>query len=73
MRANKEIRPKKTKKKEVLAWGFAKGEKIPHWTDYLIDRPLTEDEKEMRKAFQRAMEALKKEEAKYGKKDYSAF
>lgn len=72
MRSNKEIRPKKTKKKEELqALGFSKGERIPHWKDYVIDRPLTKDEEELRAAFRESMKALKREEAKYGKKDYS--
>jgi hypothetical protein len=73
MRANKEIRPKKTKKKEeVQAWGFEDG-KIPNYKDYVSKKPLTTEERELRKAFHEAMAALKEEEAKYGKKDFSSF
>lgn len=41
------------------------GGKKPHWTDY------TKIQKELIEATREAMKALKDEEAKYGKKDYS--
>ncbi len=44
-----------------------------HWTDFKNPKRLTKDQKELRKAFREAMAALKEEEAKYGKKDYSNF
>ena len=45
--------------------------KVPHWTDFVTTKPLTKAQKELREAFREAMIALKEEEAKYGKKDYS--
>lgn len=45
--------------------------KQPNWRDYVHNGPLTKEQKELRKAFREAMEALKEEERKYGKKDYS--
>ena len=45
--------------------------KVPHWTDFISTKPLTKDQKELRDAFREAMAALKEEERKYGKKDYS--
>lgn len=44
---------------------------LPHWTDYVNEGPLTKEQEELRKAFREAMRALKEEERKYGKKDYS--
>ena len=43
----------------------------PRWTDYLDPKPLTKEQEELREAFREAMAALKEEERKYGKKDYS--
>lgn len=45
--------------------------KKPHWTDYKNPKRLTKDQKALIQAFREAMAALKEEEAKYGKKDYS--
>ncbi len=44
---------------------------LPRWKDFKIPKRLTKDQKELREAFREAMAALKEEEAKYGKKDYS--
>ena len=43
----------------------------PRWTDYKNPKRLTKVQKELLEAFREAMAALKEEEAKYGKKDYS--
>lgn len=43
------------------------------WTDFKNPKRLTKAQKELREAFREAMAALKEEEAKYGKKDYSNF
>ncbi len=51
-----------------------KGERVgnlPHWTDYVEKGPLTKEQEELREAFREAMVALREEERKYGKKDYS--
>lgn len=48
-----------------------KEEFSPRWTDYRNPKRLTKDQKELLEAFREAMAALKEEEAKYGKKDYS--
>ena len=45
----------------------------PRWTDYKNPKRLTKDQKELLEAFREAMAALKEEERKYGKKDYSNF
>lgn len=51
-----------------------KGERVgnlPHWTDYVHKGPLTKEQEDLREAFREAMAALREEERKYGKKDYS--
>ena len=45
--------------------------RLPHWTDFKNPKRLTKDQKELLEAFREAMVALKEEERKYGKKDYS--
>ncbi len=48
-----------------------KSDDLPRWTDFKNPKRLNKAQKELREAFREAMAALKKEEAKYGKKDYS--
>ena len=48
-----------------------KTDDMPRWTDFRNPKRLTKDQKELLDAFREAMAALKEEEAKYGKKDYS--
>jgi hypothetical protein len=45
-------------------------EKLPRAKDFKLPKHLTKDQKELITAFREAMEALKEEEAKYGKKTY---
>ncbi len=45
-------------------------EKLPRAKDFKLPKRLTKDQKELIEAFREAMDALKKEEAKYGKKTY---
>ncbi|MND02068.1 hypothetical protein D3C83_213160 [compost metagenome] len=45
-------------------------EELPRAKDFKLPKRLTEDQKELIEAFREAMDALKKEEAKYGKKTY---
>ena len=47
------------------------GNDLPRAKDFKNPKRLTKDQKELRQAFREAMAALKEEEAKYGKKDYS--
>lgn len=47
------------------------GRKLPHASDFKLPKRLTKDQKELIEATREAMKALKEEEAKYGKKDYS--
>ena len=46
------------------------GADLPHAKDFKLPKRLTKDQKELIEAFREAMDALKKEEAKYGKKTY---
>ncbi|HXG86480.1 MAG TPA: hypothetical protein VNI84_20845 [Pyrinomonadaceae bacterium] len=43
---------------------------LPRATDFKLPKRLTKDQKELVAAFREAMNALKEEEAKYGKKTY---
>jgi len=43
---------------------------LPRAKDFKLPEILTEDQKELIEAFREAMDALKKEETKYGKKTY---
>ena len=45
-------------------------EKLPRAGDFKLPKRLTKDQKELIEAFREAMEALKEEERKYGKKTY---
>lgn len=45
-------------------------EKLPRAKDFKLPKRLTKDQKELIEAFREAMDAMKKEEAKYGKKTY---
>lgn len=45
-------------------------EDLPRASDFKMPKRLTKDQKELIEAFREAMDALKKEEAKYGKKNY---
>ncbi len=47
------------------------GSQLPRAKDFKLPNRLTKDHKELIEAFREAMKALKEEEAKYGKKDYS--
>lgn len=60
-------------KKVINKVGASKNgfDRTPHYTDFLNPRKLTKDQKELVEATKEAMKALKEEEAKYGKKDYS--
>ena len=49
------------------------GSELPRTKDFKLPKRLTKDQKELIEAFREAMKALKEEEAKYGKKDYSVF
>ncbi|MEJ7849708.1 MAG: hypothetical protein WKF92_16610 [Pyrinomonadaceae bacterium] len=46
-------------------------DKLPRAKDFTLPKRLTKDQKELIDAFREAMGALKEEEAKYGKKDFS--
>ncbi len=46
------------------------GNDLPRAKDFNLPKRLTKDQKELIRAFREAMEALKKEETKYGKKAY---
>lgn len=46
------------------------GSELPRAKDFKLPKRLTKDQKELIEAFREAMDALKKEEAKYGKKAY---
>jgi hypothetical protein len=48
-------------------------EELPRAKDFKLPKRLTKDQKELLEAFREATQALKEEEAKYGKKDYSIF
>ncbi len=43
---------------------------LPRAKDFKMPKKLTKDQKELLEAFREAMEALKEEEKKYGKKTY---
>ncbi len=45
-------------------------EDLPRASDFKLPKRLTKEQKELIEAFREAMDALKKEEAKYGKKTY---
>ncbi len=45
-------------------------EELPRAKDFKLPEVLTEDQQELIEAFRDAMDALKKEEVKYGKKTY---
>lgn len=47
------------------------GSDLPRAKDFKLPKRLTKDQKELIEATREAMKALKEEEAKYGKKDYS--
>lgn len=47
------------------------GNQLPRAKDFKLPKRLTKDQRELIEAFRQAMKALKEEEAKYGKKDYS--
>lgn len=47
------------------------GNRLPRASDFKLPKRLTKDQKELIEATREAMKALKEEEAKYGKKDYS--
>ena len=61
------------KKAEEKAKANQNGSELPRAKDFRLPKRLTKDQKELIEAFREAMQALKKEEAKYGKKDYSIF
>ncbi len=46
------------------------GAQLPRAKDFKLPEHLTNDQKELIEAFREAMNALKKEEAKYGKKTF---
>lgn len=46
------------------------GTDLPRAKDFKMPKHLTKDQKELIEAFREAMTALRKEEAKYGKKTY---
>ncbi len=46
------------------------GAGLPRAKDYKLPKRLTKDQKELIEAFREAMQALKEEERKYGKKTY---
>lgn len=46
------------------------GSRIPRAKDFKLPKKLTKEQKESLEAFREAMNALKEEEAKYGKKTY---
>ena len=56
---------KKPKEKENL-----NGNDLPRAKDFKLPKRLTKDQKELVEAFREAMQALKEEERKYGKKTY---
>jgi hypothetical protein len=47
------------------------GSDLPRAKDFKLPKRLTKDQKELIEATREAMKALKDEEARYGKKDYS--
>ncbi len=47
------------------------GSDLPRFSDFKNPQRLTKIQKELIEATREAMKALKEEEAKYGKKDYS--
>jgi hypothetical protein len=47
------------------------GSDLPRAKDFKLPKRLTKDQKELIEATREAMKALKEEEARYGKKDYS--
>ena len=49
------------------------GAELPRAKDFKLPKRLTKDQKELIEATREALKALKEEEAKYGKKDYSGF
>ncbi len=57
-------------KKEQINNG-SNGTDLPRAKDFKLPKRLTKDQKELVEAFREAMKALKDEEAKYGKKDFS--
>lgn len=46
------------------------GSHLPRAKDFKLPKKLTKEQKESLEAFREAMQALKEEEAKYGKKTY---
>ena len=46
------------------------GSQLPRAKDFKLPKKLTKEQKELIEAFREAMQALKEEEAKYGKKTY---
>ena len=46
------------------------GSQLPRAKDFKMPKKLTKEQKELIEAFREAMNALKEEEAKYGKKTY---
>lgn len=46
------------------------GSELPLAKDFKLPKRLTKDQKELVEAFREAIQALKKEEEKYGKKAY---
>jgi hypothetical protein len=46
------------------------GSHLPRAKDFKMPKKLTKEQKELIEAFREAMNALKEEEAKYGKKTY---
>ena len=46
------------------------GSELPRAKDFKLPERLTKDQQELIEAFREAMQALKKEEKKYGKKTY---
>lgn len=46
------------------------GSGLPNAGDFKLPKRLTKDQKELVEAFREAMNALKEEEIKYGKKSY---
>ncbi len=72
-KASKTRAKRRWKKAEEKAKANQNGSELPCAKDFRLPKRLTKDRKELIEAFPEAMQALKKEEAKYGKKDYSIF
>ncbi len=58
------------RKKQINSNGAFDTSDLPRAKDFKLPKKLTKDQKELIEAFREAMEALKEEEKKYGKKTY---